>query len=282
MPALELMERAGAGVARAVERLAPDGPVAIVCGKGNNGGDGLVVARLLREAGREVDVRLHRAARRSFAGDARANLERLPGDGRCARRQLLGRSEPGAAPDRRSSGRGCDRRRAARHRLRGRAARRDRGGDRRDRTRRARRSSASTCRAASTPPRGDVAGAAVRRGRHRHLPRRQAGAVDQARARPTPASVEVARHRHPARRAGRRRRRADRRRACSRELPAAAAQPRRSSSRGHVLVAGGSRGLTGAPRDGRARGDARRRRLRHRVRARLAAADPRRRRHRPS
>ena len=56
MPSLELMERAGAGVARIVERLAPDGAVVVVCGKGNNGGDGLVVARLLREAGRSVTV----------------------------------------------------------------------------------------------------------------------------------------------------------------------------------------------------------------------------------
>ncbi|MGH2913163.1 MAG: NAD(P)H-hydrate epimerase, partial [Solirubrobacteraceae bacterium] len=44
IPSLDLMERAGAGVAQSVEQLVPDGPVVVVCGKGNNGGDGLVVA----------------------------------------------------------------------------------------------------------------------------------------------------------------------------------------------------------------------------------------------
>jgi NAD(P)H-hydrate epimerase len=76
---LDLMERAGEGVARAVEELVPDGPVAIVCGKGNNGGDGLVVARLLRAAGREATVALVPPPQ-ELAGDARANLERLSGD----------------------------------------------------------------------------------------------------------------------------------------------------------------------------------------------------------
>jgi ADP-dependent NAD(P)H-hydrate dehydratase / NAD(P)H-hydrate epimerase len=76
---LDLMERAGAGVVRAVERLAPDGPVTVVCGKGNNGGDGLVVARLLRQAGRQVTV-ICVAPPAEFSGDARTNLERLPGD----------------------------------------------------------------------------------------------------------------------------------------------------------------------------------------------------------
>ncbi len=79
VPGLDLMERAGAGVARAVERLAPDGPVTVVCGKGNNGGDGLVAARLLRDAGRAVSV-VCVAPPQEFAGDARANLERLPGE----------------------------------------------------------------------------------------------------------------------------------------------------------------------------------------------------------
>ncbi len=76
---LDLMERAGAGVARAVEELAPDGPVTVVCGKGNNGGDGLVAARLLREAGRHVTV-VCVASPQDLAGDARTNLQRLPGE----------------------------------------------------------------------------------------------------------------------------------------------------------------------------------------------------------
>ena len=75
---LELMERAGAGVARALERISPDGPVTVVCGKGNNGGDGLVAARLLRESSRPVAV-VCVAPPGELTGDARANLECLPG-----------------------------------------------------------------------------------------------------------------------------------------------------------------------------------------------------------
>jgi ADP-dependent NAD(P)H-hydrate dehydratase / NAD(P)H-hydrate epimerase len=78
VPSLDLMERAGIGVARAVEQLAPDGPVTVLCGKGNNGGDGLVAARLLRRAGREVDV-LTAGPPDELKGDARENLLRLPG-----------------------------------------------------------------------------------------------------------------------------------------------------------------------------------------------------------
>jgi hydroxyethylthiazole kinase-like uncharacterized protein yjeF len=80
VPGIELMERAGAGVAQAVERLAPGfGRVLVVCGKGNNGGDGLVVARLLREAGRAVMV-VCTAALEDYTGDAAANMARLPGE----------------------------------------------------------------------------------------------------------------------------------------------------------------------------------------------------------
>ena len=51
----ELMDRAGTAVAGHVLRQFP-GRVTVVCGKGNNGGDGKVCARVLREAGREVTV----------------------------------------------------------------------------------------------------------------------------------------------------------------------------------------------------------------------------------
>jgi ADP-dependent NAD(P)H-hydrate dehydratase / NAD(P)H-hydrate epimerase len=51
----ELMERAGSAVAELVDDRFP-GRVAVVCGGGNNGGDGRVCARVLRERGREVEL----------------------------------------------------------------------------------------------------------------------------------------------------------------------------------------------------------------------------------
>ena len=78
IPGLELMERAGTGLAELVSKLAPEGRIAVVCGKGNNGGDGLVAARILREHGRDVDV-LILGAPDEYRGDAHANLERMPG-----------------------------------------------------------------------------------------------------------------------------------------------------------------------------------------------------------
>ena len=57
LPGAELMERAGAGSFRALVRRWPGvRRVAVVCGAGNNGGDGFVVARLAREAGFAVRV----------------------------------------------------------------------------------------------------------------------------------------------------------------------------------------------------------------------------------
>ncbi|TLM72192.1 MAG: hypothetical protein FDZ70_08585, partial [Actinobacteria bacterium] len=52
----DLMERAGRAVAACVRSSAPGGRVAVVTGKGGNGGDGWVAARALREAGRDVYV----------------------------------------------------------------------------------------------------------------------------------------------------------------------------------------------------------------------------------
>jgi NAD(P)H-hydrate epimerase len=56
IPGAELMEAAGAALAEATAGLAGDGPVRVLCGKGNNGGDGVVAARRLREMGFSVDV----------------------------------------------------------------------------------------------------------------------------------------------------------------------------------------------------------------------------------
>ncbi|HYZ80859.1 MAG TPA: NAD(P)H-hydrate epimerase, partial [Solirubrobacteraceae bacterium] len=80
IPGIDLMERAGAGLAEEVRRRVPDGRIVVVVGKGNNGGDGLVVARLLRESGREVDVLLL-AEGEELRGDARVNFDRLPEPG---------------------------------------------------------------------------------------------------------------------------------------------------------------------------------------------------------
>lgn len=78
IPGIELMEHAGAGLADLVQAKAPEGRVVVVAGKGNNGGDGLVVARLLRARGRDVDVLLL-AAPDELRGDALTNYERLEG-----------------------------------------------------------------------------------------------------------------------------------------------------------------------------------------------------------
>jgi NAD(P)H-hydrate epimerase len=76
IPSLELMERAGSGLAALAAEIAPDGPVVVVCGKGNNGGDGLVAARLLREQHRDVRCLLL-ADRDELRGDAAAMAEKV-------------------------------------------------------------------------------------------------------------------------------------------------------------------------------------------------------------
>jgi len=78
VPSLDLMETAGRAVAEAAAETAGTGRAAVVCGKGNNGGDGLVAARVLRELGFEVDALLL-APGEQLSEDARANLERFDG-----------------------------------------------------------------------------------------------------------------------------------------------------------------------------------------------------------
>ena len=75
---LELAEKAGAGLASAVEAVAEPGPIRIVVGPGNNGGDGLIAARILRVAGYVVDV-LAPLPLDGLEGVPRTNLDRLPG-----------------------------------------------------------------------------------------------------------------------------------------------------------------------------------------------------------
>src|SRR5207245_1782031 len=57
VPSLTLMENAGAAVADLVVSRYPSAErIGVICGKGNNGGDGFVAARRLKAAGREVRV----------------------------------------------------------------------------------------------------------------------------------------------------------------------------------------------------------------------------------
>ncbi|MFN3847086.1 MAG: NAD(P)H-hydrate epimerase, partial [Paracoccaceae bacterium] len=82
---LDLMERAGRGVVEAIfeewpKLRATSHHVVVLCGPGNNGGDGFVVARLLKEWGWAVDVFLY-GAPDQLPPDARVNYERWLGMG---------------------------------------------------------------------------------------------------------------------------------------------------------------------------------------------------------
>lgn len=76
IPSLQLMENAGAAVADFLSEKFPDlsiREILVLCGKGNNGGDGLVVARRLRERGASSRVYVF-GKPPDFRGDAAANL----------------------------------------------------------------------------------------------------------------------------------------------------------------------------------------------------------------
>lgn len=79
VPSLFLMENAGAGVARTIrERFGPlkGKRILIFCGKGNNGGDGFVVARHLQNESARIDVLLLTPTR-LLSGDAKKNFDIL-------------------------------------------------------------------------------------------------------------------------------------------------------------------------------------------------------------
>jgi hydroxyethylthiazole kinase-like uncharacterized protein yjeF len=86
-PGIELMERAGTAVANAVAARFRPQKTLVLCGPGNNGGDGYVAARVLKARGWPVEVRV---LAEPTAGDAKAAAARWDGE----TRPLAGRLEP--------------------------------------------------------------------------------------------------------------------------------------------------------------------------------------------
>ncbi len=74
VPGVVLMENAGRGAAEVLLRLGVCGPVVVCCGKGNNGGDGFVIARHLDNHGVTVRV-LFFGQPQTLTGDAAINFE---------------------------------------------------------------------------------------------------------------------------------------------------------------------------------------------------------------
>ena len=91
VPGQRLMEHAGVAVAAAVKAIAEvterwtRGPILILCGPGNNGGDGFVAARHLARAGAEVAVVLVSSTAQPSTADATRNWNRLDREPRVSR-----------------------------------------------------------------------------------------------------------------------------------------------------------------------------------------------------
>ncbi|MEM5585817.1 NAD(P)H-hydrate dehydratase [Roseibium sp. AS2] len=74
---IDLMENAGQAVARAAAGLvSPGARILVLCGPGNNGGDGFIAARCLKASGHDIDLRLL-ASPDSLKGDAREAFRRM-------------------------------------------------------------------------------------------------------------------------------------------------------------------------------------------------------------
>ena len=217
IPSLELMERAGAGLAALVaERRA---------GRAGRGRLRQGQQRR-RRAGRGAAAARARAARCAcccsatrdeLRGDAAANLRACAG-------ATPSRSTPARSTAPRSSSTRCSAP-ASTGEPRGRRATRSRRWTRCERA-----VVAADVPSGVDASTGEVAGRRGPRARDRDVPRGQARAVDRTRARRTPATVRVIDIGIPRGRAGASRGRPDRRRACSREIPRRGARARRSSA----------------------------------------------------
>ena len=80
IPGIVLMENAGRGCVELLRDAGVQGFVVICCGRGNNGGDGYVIARHLENAGLDVQVLLF-ADSTTVTGDAATNLHILRASG---------------------------------------------------------------------------------------------------------------------------------------------------------------------------------------------------------
>lgn len=78
-PGIELMDNAGAACARVIMEVCEAGPVCVIAGPGNNGGDGFVIARLLAEAAWPVKLMLAGDVT-SLKGDAALAAKAWSGD----------------------------------------------------------------------------------------------------------------------------------------------------------------------------------------------------------
>ena len=77
VPSLTLMENAGSAVAEFAQKHFDFDSVCVVCGKGNNGGDGFVAARKLHEAGKKVSIIILAKAADELRGDAAEMFKKL-------------------------------------------------------------------------------------------------------------------------------------------------------------------------------------------------------------